>query len=1147
MTIDTAATINSGETAVSAVNYGRGATAVTVNGDLASTSYQGVYVYNDGAATDLAVTTGVGSTVSGRVNGIAAYNVGTGATTITANGDVTGSYGGGGGIYAVNRANATDLTVTTGVGTSVTAGINALNNGTGATTVTVNGDATGGIRAANGASATDLTVTTGAGTTVSGGNSGIQASNFGIGSTTITANGNVAGAYFDGISAQTGDEAGDLTITTGAGTIVTGFADGIDAYNRGAGDITIVAGGDVYGTTGALLVTSNGIVATDDANAGDITVRTLAGTTVSGADRGISIVNDGTGAATVVADGDVSGRGEAGIRVINGARSATTDISITTNGDVTSAGGEENDKYGFAPSFSGILALNFGSGATTITVNGDVTATGKQGDGIYANNSGTATDLTVTTGAGTVVSGAYTGIRALNSGTGATTINVGGDVVGRTRDGIYARNGSTAKGPIAVTARAGASIESRGTGADAFGIQIEGAAGDVTVAGAVIGGAGGAIEFDTDNAFDDRLELQPGFAVTGVVDAGLGTDALVLGGPAGGGGGTLDIGLVSGDGTAEAGEQYVGFETFFKEDASVFELTGSNDEIAAFAVNGGTLLVDARMSNTAFDVGSGAVLGGAGTLGSFVAERGSVIAPGPAGGGIGTLNVTGEAAFEAGSTFRVDLATNGAADRVVADTAMIKGGTVAVNVTDPAAFYVDGRQSVIVDTANGREGTFDAVTDNNDSIFLGFDLIYNLNQVILETQRTPFSAVAATVNQEGAASGLSGLSTAPGSDALFVLDEVLLLSSVEAAQRAFDLSSGEIHASVQHALAGSGTLFAETLRRHAGSLGGTDAPGSAPIAYLGASGGGPSPFALAAGAPEAPVADYATASTFKTWAVAYGEQSEIDGDAGRGFGAADLDWDGAGLAGGVEGRLDDFFGGFADSFLLGVAGGYSESNADLTTRLSEADVTSGHIGIYTASQFGLLHLATASSYSWHDVEATRAIRFGAIDRVAEADYDANTFASSGEASLRFRLRNFTLAPLIAYTFALADRDGFTETGANALNLMVRDEDFTTGSIAAGVALGYQVTMGAMLVRTDVRIAYEHGFGDDRPVSVATLAGAPGSPFAVFGPEARDGRLAAGAGLGVSFTEALSASLRYDGAFGEDVESHRGHLSIAYRF
>jgi hypothetical protein len=129
-------------------NDGSGALTIKAYGDVEGTNIVGINARNYG--TDLGVTTGVGTTVTGYFYGIRAFNYGTGALSVTADGDVTSTSGTG--IFARNSTNGTDLGVTTGAGTNVTGftnGIVAFNSGTGALTVTADGDVEGTILTAS--------------------------------------------------------------------------------------------------------------------------------------------------------------------------------------------------------------------------------------------------------------------------------------------------------------------------------------------------------------------------------------------------------------------------------------------------------------------------------------------------------------------------------------------------------------------------------------------------------------------------------------------------------------------------------------------------------------------------------------------------------------------------------------------------------------------------------------------------------------------------------------------------------------------------------------------------------------------------------------------------------------------------------------
>ncbi len=128
-----AGSVSGGIAGIIATNEGTGATSVIANGPVTATGGAGIGVVNESTATDLAIEAG---DVSG-VGGIVSANYGTGATSITATGTVTGT--GEFGINGLNAATATDLTVVASNVSGVTAGIKAVNLGTGATRITSDG------------------------------------------------------------------------------------------------------------------------------------------------------------------------------------------------------------------------------------------------------------------------------------------------------------------------------------------------------------------------------------------------------------------------------------------------------------------------------------------------------------------------------------------------------------------------------------------------------------------------------------------------------------------------------------------------------------------------------------------------------------------------------------------------------------------------------------------------------------------------------------------------------------------------------------------------------------------------------------------------------------------------------------------------
>lgn len=401
-------------------------------------------------------------------------------------------------------------------------------------------------------------------------------------------------------------------INVGGSNFQCSGASTAQSINAANAAVTTLPGFSVTtGSSNALSISGTGDLSYTDTNASPLTAT---------AGNGLNIFSSAVGAGSVTIDtnGPIIARNY-GIR---GRNLGTGALSITVDGDVTSNGTSSLSRgivaFNFGSNLAlvtgtgadisgaryGILARNYGTGSTTVTVNGDVTATGTTGTDTALLARGNAA-VTVTTAAGTAITGQETGILARSDG-GVTTVTVNGDVTGTNDDGIYARAGTS--GSINITVASTGSVTSNGAAADDFAIDISefvASATSLTVAGTIDGGAGGAVRFQSAN---DRLELQPGAVVSGTVFAGAGTDTFVLGGT---GIGSFDVSLIG------AGQQYRDFEIFQKEDASQWTLTGANTTLSNFAVNGGTLIVSGNLPNTPFTVNSATLeLIGSGTVGS---------------------------------------------------------------------------------------------------------------------------------------------------------------------------------------------------------------------------------------------------------------------------------------------------------------------------------------------------------------------------------------------------------------------------------------------------------------------------------------------------------------------------------------------------
>nr|WP_306308774.1 autotransporter domain-containing protein [Flavimaribacter sediminis] len=621
------------------------------------------------------------------------------------------------------------------------------------------------------------------------------------------------------------------------------------------------------------------------------------------------------------------------------------------------------------------------------------------------------------------------------------------------------------------------------------------------------GAVGVAVQYT--GATDDIFELQPMGVVIGSVEAGDGEDRFLLGGE---GEQTFDVALI--------GTQYNDFEIFGKEDASVWTLTGTNAVAGPFTVAGGTLVNNAMLANMAMTVGPDGRLEGDGTVGGLVID--GTVAPGNS---VGVINVAGDVVFNAGSVYEVEIAAPDEADLIAATgTATINGGALDIVALDSEASYADGETYRIVEAEAGVIRNADFLYNQPFSLIRA-DVLYGADYVdLMLVADIPFTSLANTYNQFQAASGLQNM--AQTGDALTVFNEIVKLSlapnGVEAVRQAFDVSSGEIHASAQHVINQTFSQFSRLLRQQ----------GAAGVMNTGLTDTMTATHGFGKDAS-------ANASAGQAWLAPLGGGGSIDSDGN----AATLDWWSAGIAGGYENSLDVARG----QAFAGFGLGYTRSSATVDARLSSMEADNFQIGVYGGWANGPWSLSGSLAYLGSSVSTTRQIAFGDINRRAETDYWTNTFGFSGEAAYGFAIAaGTTLSPIATVDAGWSGHGDFSETGAGALNLTGLSESWTQFDIGLGLALQHTMPTGAGDVTFEVRALWEYAFADVVPTQTMVFEGSP-TAFSVLGPDAGRNRFRLGAGVAVPVSDSFKVRANYDGLFNSEQQNHAASISLNLAF
>lgn len=572
----------------------------------------------------------------------------------------------------------------------------------------------------------------------------------------------------------------------------------------------------------------------------------------------------------------------------------------------------------------------------------------------------------------------------------------------------------------------------------------------------------------------------------------------------------------------------------------VLTLQGNASNSGGAQVQSGTLSVRGVFQG-AVTVLAGGTLTGGGSIGGGRID--GILSPGAS---PGTMVFTAPVTLGAGATTRLEIdgpgtgTGAGSHDRVLvtgAGSTLTAGGTlqpVLRGITGAATNSftpVLGQSFRVIQAEGGLLGSFTGLTQPAAGLPAGarFDALYGPNTLDLVTTPASYANLAPLGidqrrNQAAVGGALDAIRPAAGvrmeGDATATFGALYALPAAAIAP-ALDQLSGVVHAdALAGALAHRRMLGAVTTQRMAAIRAGDPA--------LVAAQGALAPRVALDSARSVQMSVMPGTGPTSDWDAGFGQGDGGDGPDGAfagwsSWGRALGSWGSTGGDGAAPGHSRQSGGAlvgadrrFAPGLTGGIALGFLRGTVDGDGGTGEVRLDSYQASLYgiyappsTATMKPFIDATLGTGLSRYD--SRRNIAFGTLSRRAHAESDGTDVTAEAGFGVTTRVEGVDLEPRAFLRWDRIARGGFTETGAESLNLAVdaRDADALRAGIGLSAARTLRLGEGIRL-RPEARIGYARELQDGLGRGTHRLGGAS------FGVEsARTGRDALTAGIGAT--------------------------------